>query len=259
MLSDAKVRRAKEPGKYADGLGLTLLVKPNGSKLWRFRYRFRGKERMIGLGRYPDVSLSRAREKRTEVPELRDRGIDPAAERKRERVQQADTFQAIAEEWLENKKTGFAEQTLTAAEARLRKWVFPQLGSWPIRDIEPPDVLRVLRRIESLGKHETAHRVKNRISQVCRYAVATGRATRDPTADLKGALAPVPNGNHAAITEPAKVGALLRAIDGYQGQPSVMYALRLLPYVFVRPGEFSAAEWQEFDLDSDEPEWRIPA
>lgn len=261
-LSDTRIRQAKPRDglyKLADGDGLVLCVHPNGSKLWRLRYRYGGRENMVSLGRYPEVTLKAARREALKHRRSLAAGRDPAGEKRAERTARADTFRAVAEEWLEAQRTGLAAKTMSSAEARLKRWVYPTLGNWGLGDIEPPDVLRVLRRIESLGKHETAHRVKNRISQVFRYAIATGRATRDPTADLRGALAPVPTENRAALTRPADVGALLRAIDVYQGQPAVMYALRLAPLVFVRPGELRAAEWAELELDGKQPEWRIPA
>ncbi len=260
MLTDKALKALKpreKPYKRADEKGLFVIVRPDGAVWWRFKYRYGGREKGLSFGIYPDTSLKLAREKRDEARKLLAAGNDPSAKRRAEKIAQADTFEGIAREWLKMRKTGLAANTLKAAERRLERWVFPQLGTWPIRTVEPPDVLRVLRRIESFDKHETAHRVRNRISQVFRYAIATGRATRDPTADLKGALAPVPTEHRAAVVTPAEVGGLLRAIESYQGQPAVMYALRLAPMLFVRPGELRAAEWIEIDLDGTV--WRIPA
>lgn len=158
-------------------------------------------------------------------------------------------------EWLEKRK--FAPKTLKKAEWTLNDLLFPHIGSRPIASITAPDMLRVLRPIEERGKHETAHRTKQRASEVFRYAIATGRAERDPTADLRGALAPLVVTNRAALTDPKQVGGLLRTIDGYVGQPATEFALKLAPYVFARPIELRAAEWSEFDLDK--AEWRIPA
>jgi integrase len=262
MLTDKALRALKpreRPYKRADDMGLYVIVRPDGAVWWRFKYRHGGREKLISFGTYPDVKLKRAREKRDEARRLLDAGVDPSAKRRAEREASADSFEAIAREWLERQQTGLSASTLESAKARLEQWAFPSLGSTPVRAVEPPDVLRTLRKIEALGKHETAHRVRQRISQVFRYAIATGRATRDPTADLRGALAPVPTENRPAVTDPKGVAALLRAIDGYQGQPAVMYALRLAPLVFVRPGELRAAVWTEFTLDGAEPEWRIPA
>jgi integrase len=201
------------------------------------------------------VSLKRAREKRDEARSLIADGVDPSLKRQAEKLAHADTFEAIAREWLA--KQPFTEKTLEKAEWTFNDLIFPFIGSRPIKSITAPDVrTSVLRRLESRGKHETAHRTKQRIGQVFRYAIATGRAERDVTADLRGALAPVVTTNHAAVTEPAKIGELLRAIDGYHGQPATEAALKLAPLVFVRPGELSAATWAEFDLDG--AEWRIP-
>lgn len=210
---------------------------------------------MISFGAYPDVPLKLARDRREDARKLVAAGGDPAAQRKAERAGIANTFEAIALEWLVKQK--FAATTLDKADWTFKELIFPSLGSRPISSITAPEVLAVLQRIEARGKHETAHRTKQRISQVLRYAIATGRAEHDVTADLRGALTRVKTEHHAAITEPQRVGELLRAIDGYVGQPSTTYALRLVPYVFVRPGELRFAEWKEFDLEA--AEWRIPA
>ena len=171
----------------------------------------------------------------------------------------ADTFEAIAAEWLDMQRKTFSAKTLEKAEWTIKDLLNKHIGSKPVRSIPAPEVLKVVRRLEARGKHETAHRTKQRASQIFRYAISTGRAERDPTADLRGALAPVVVKNHAAITEPTKVGELLRAIDAHRGQPATEAAFRLAPLVFVRPGELRAAKWEEFTLDGDEPAWRIPA
>jgi integrase len=186
-------------------------------------------------------------------------GIDPSARKKAEKRSQADTFAAIAAEWLDLQRETFSPKTLEKAEWTFRDLLNPFIGSIPIRKITPADLLTAFRRLEARGKHETAHRTKQRASQVFRFAVATGRAERDPTVDLRGALAPNVVKNHAAITEPAKVGELLRAIDAYNGQPATQAAFKLAPLLFVRPGELRAARWEELTLDGAEPEWRIPA
>lgn len=258
-LTETAIRNAKPRArayKMADGEGLTLLVKPTGSKLWRFRYRYAGIEKSLSFGRYPDVGLKRAREKRSEARKLLDQGIDPSRKRQNEKADRGNTFETIAREWL-NQQTRLSEDTLDLARRRLERWAFPHIGSTPIDSLEPPQVLRLLRRVEAAGKHETAHRVRQRIGQICRYAVATGRATRDPTGDLKGALSPVPTQHRAAVTDPAGAGALLRAIDDYDGQPATRAGLQLLALTFVRPGELRRAEWPEFDLQAGM--WRIPA
>jgi integrase len=255
-LTEAAIRAAKprqKPYKLSDGYGLHLLVVPAGSKLWRFRYRYGGKENMLGLGRYPETTLKQARAKALDCRRQLDNGIDPAVSRQAAREARDESFGAVAEEWL-------AKQNFAPVTREKAVWLLSfvdRLKGRPLREITPADLLRELRKIEARGLHETAHRVKQRVSQVYRYAVATGRADHDITASLRGALAPVNVKNRAALTDPADVGALLRAIDGYQGQPSVMYALRLAPLVFVRPGELRAAEWSEFDLEA--AEWRIPA
>lgn len=261
-LNDLAIRNAQprdKAYKLADGGGLTLLVNPNGSKWWRLRYRFGGVEKMLSVGTYPDVTLKQARDKRDAIRKLIATGVDPGAKRSAEKRSQAETFAAIAAEWLDLQRKKFSAATLTKAEWTLNDLLMPFIGTMPIRAITAPDILAVLRRLESRGKHETAHRTKQRAGQIFRFAIATGRADRDPTADLRGALAPIVERNHPAITEPKAVGELLRAIDGYSGQPATECALKLAPLVFVRPGELRAARWEEFDLDRPEPEWRIPA
>lgn len=257
-LNEARIRAARpkdKPYKLRDGRGLYLLVTPTGGRLWRLRFRYSGRENMLSLGAYPDVSLKGARERCDDTRKLIANGVDPSDQRKAERAGLENTFQAIAQEWLAKQK--FAGATLEKAEWTFNDLIFPHLGSKPIASITAPDVLQALRPLEARGKHETAHRTKQRISQVLRYAVATGRAIHDVTASLRGALAPIVVTNRAALTDPKAVGGLLRAIDGYVGQPSTEYALKIAPYVFSRPIELRAAEWTEFDLDARE--WRIPA
>ncbi|MBX5461807.1 MAG: integrase arm-type DNA-binding domain-containing protein [Steroidobacteraceae bacterium] len=259
-LTEAAIRAARpheKPYKLFDGGGLYLLVTPEGGRWWRLKYRYGGKERGLSLGVYPAVSLRTARERRDEARRLLASGVDPSAHRKAERASRAETFEALAREWLALQQPTLAPATYAKARWLLEAFLLPKLGDRPIHEITPPELLGVLRGIESGGIHETAHRAKQLAGRIFRYAIATGRAERDPAADLRGALAPIAARNHAAITEPAKVGALLRVIDGYVGQPATMYALRLAPLVFVRPGELRAAEWREFDLEA--AEWRIPA
>jgi integrase len=257
-LNEARIRAAKpkeKPYKLRDGRGLHLLITPSGGRLWRFRYRHAGRESMVSLGAYPDVPLKDARERREEARRALASGIDPAAQRKAERAGLEDTFEAIALEWLG--KQQFATATREKAEWTFRELLFPHIGSRPIATITPPELLGVLRRIEVRGRLETCHRTKQRAGQVFRYAIASGRAEHDITADLRDALTPTKTQHFAAITEPRRVGELLRAIDSYPGQPSTAYALRLAPHVFVRPGELRFAEWSEFDFDLSQ--WRIPA
>lgn len=262
-----KSKARDKPYKLYDGKGLFLLVKPNGLRVWRFKYRYgikdgpveRGKskhkEKLLTFGPYNLLSLAEAREKRDAARRLLLDGKDPGAVRLQMRESAAITFKVVALEWLSKQKTS----PVTQSKARwlFDSYLFPALGSQPIADIQPTEVLACARRAENAGTHETAHRIRARAGQIFRYAIATGRAQRDPTADLRGALAPVVVKSHAAITDPTKVGALLRAIEGYEGQPTATYALRLLPHLFVRPGELRAAEWQEFDLTAKL--WRIPA
>lgn len=267
MLTEAAVKAARpkeKPYKLPDAKGLYLLIETIGSKLWRLKYHFGPKkngkpgkaEKLLALGIYPDVSLKRAREKRDEARTLIADGIDPSAKKKADKQADAETFQTIAAEWLG--KQSYKPKTQAKTEWLLDDWLNKYLGSRPVRTITAPDILAVCRRLEAQGKHETAHRIRALAGRIMRYAVATGRAVRDPTGDLRGALAPIVVTNHAAITEPKKIGELLRAIADYQGQPGTTAALKLAPLTFVRPGELRAAEWSEFDLDGDEPQWRIP-
>jgi integrase len=250
------VKPAEKAYKLFDERGLFMLVTPSGGRLWRLRYRHGGVEKLLTLGAYPDVSLKRAREKRDDARKLLADGVDPNDKKRADKEQQVNTFEAVAREWLELQQKSLTESTLTRERARLENFVFPHLGNRPITQITPPELLSVLRRIDSRGTHDTAHRTRSICSRVFRYAVATGRAERDCTVDLRGALPAVTVGHFAAITEPAKIGELLRAIDGYVGQAATHAALKLVPYVFVRPGELRQAEWREFDLAAGQ--WRIP-
>jgi hypothetical protein len=239
-LNEARIRAAKpaaKPYKLFDERGLFLLVTLAGGRLWRFRYRLGGVEKLLTLGAYPDVSLKRAREKRDDARKLVADGIDPNARRQAERSAGANTFVAIADEWLMTKKRSLSAGTWQRDHDQLHNRVVPYLGNRPIAAIEAPELLEVLKRIEAKGIADTAHRTRAVCGRVFRYAIATGRATRDISADLRGALAPRATKSYAAITDPAKVGELLRAIDGYDGQPTTAAALKLAPYVFVRPGE----------------------
>lgn len=259
-LSEAKIRasRPKERAyKVFDERGLFMLVTPTGGRLWRFRYRMGGVEKLLSLGAYPDVPLKRAREKREDARKLVADGIDPSAKRQAERATRVETFEASAKEWLELQSKSLAAETMDILGTRLKSFLYPYIGTRPIASITAQELLAALRRIEARGKHETAHRVRSLAGRVFRYAVATGRAQHDVAADLKDALAPVKSRNFASVTEPARVGELLRAIDGYSGQPITALALKLAPLVFVRPGELRGAEWCEFDLEG--AEWRIPA
>jgi integrase len=259
-LTDKAILAAKprvKPYKLSDEKGLYLLVNPNGTRYWRLKYRLHRREKLLALGTYPEVSLKNARERRDRARTLVADGTDPVAIKRADKHAAADSFRHIAEEWLA--KQDFEPATTDKARWIFDSLLFPYMGNKPIRTITAPDVLAVLRRIESRGKIESAHRAKQRVGQVFRFAISTGRADRDPTPDLRDALAPINVQNRAAITVPARVAELLRAIDGYVGQPTACYALKLAPLTFVRPGELRGAEWEEFHLDDANPEWRIPA
>lgn len=264
MLTELAARKAKpkaKPYKLTDAAALYLEVMPTGAKYWRLQYRYAGRPKRLALGVFPEVSLADARAKRDAARAVIREGRDPSAERKAAKAQAvlstATTFAAIAGEWLETQRATLAASTFAKAEWTLSQQVCPWIGARPIAEIDAPELLSVLRRIEARGARDTAHRTRERIGQVFRYAIATGRASRDPVADLRGALAPPVRKSRAAVTDPGKVADLLRAIDGYQGQFATCCALKLSPLVFVRPGELRRAEWTEFDLDA--AEWRIPA
>ena len=259
-LTELGIKAAKaqgKPYKLYDERGLFLIVTPQGGRWWRFKYVHDGVEKLISLGVYPDVKLKDARAKRDEARRLIAANVDPSGTRKAKKSAQADTFAAVAEEWLETKKASLTESTWLRDRDQLVKMAGPYIGSRPIADIEAPELLAILKRLEKRGVHDTAHRVRAVCGRVFRYAIATGRAKHDVSADLKGALAPKNTQSYAAITDPPKVGQLLRAIEGFDGQRTTHAALRLAPYVFVRPGELRRAEWWELDLER--AEWRIPA
>lgn len=261
-LSDSKLRGVKaseRAQKLFDGGGLYLLVQPTGARGWRLKYRYAGKEKLLSLGQYPETSLRDARERRDAARKLLAGGIDPSAHRRSEalerRISGANTFEAVAQEWMQR----LSIAPITAAKNRwlFESFLFPDLGTRPIAQITPRELLTVLRKVEKTGKLETAMRARVKAGQVFRFAIVEGRAEIDPTLALRGALKAPKAKHHAGITEPRRMGELLRAIDGFSGQPATMFALRLVPLVFVRPGELRRAEWQEFDLEAHE--WRIPA
>jgi integrase len=263
-LTDKACKNTKpseKPRKLADGQGLYLEIMPNGSRYWRFKYRFHGKEKRLALGVYPGVSLKDAREKHSEARKLLATGIDPSENRKAAKVARADSlgnsFEVIARERFAKFSATLSEDYRKRIIRGLEINVFPWLGNRPITEIAAHELLTVLRRIEDRGALETAHRTLQNCRLVFRYAIQTARATRDITEDLRGALPPVKKSHFAAITEPKAVGELLRAIDGYEGYFVTKCALRLAPLVFVRPGELRQAEWKEFDLER--AEWNIPA
>jgi integrase len=245
--------------KLYDGKGLQILITKSGSKLWRFDYRFGGKRKIMALGSYPGVSLAKARRIANDYRNNVADGIDPGLEKKIAKtvLAGAGTFEAVAREWHERFSASWSPSHAKTTIARLKNDVFPFIGSEPIKNLTPPELLIVLRRCEARGVLETAHRIKTICGQVFRYAVATGRAERDIAADLKDALPPYKKKHLAALTKPAQVGELLRAIDGYSGSFIVQSAMKLGALVFVRPGELRHAEWEEIDLDK--AEWVIPA
>lgn len=260
-LTDTTIRTAKpteKPYKLADEKGLFLLVSPNGSKWWRLKFRVDGKEKLLSLGVYPEISLKKARADRDAARSMLAEGIDPGLQRKATKAARvelsANSFEVICREWLENKRSNVEEAQYKKALARFEKDVFPWMGSRPIAEVSAPEILTVLRRIDARGARYTAHKVKSEISQCFRYAIATGRADRDPCPDLRGAIPAPKEDNRPSITDPKGVSELLRAIDGFRGTFVVKCALEIAPRVFVRPGELRKAEWEKIDLDK--AEWR---
>ncbi len=263
-LTDTQIKNLKSPGtpkKYFDGGGLFLFVSATGSKLWRMAYRFERRGKLLSFGEYPAVSLKDARDRREEAKKLLANGIDPGAQKKTVKAAQLsevnDTFRSVALEWHDTRTADFTEKHRGTVMYRLEKYIFPIIGNRHIARMEAPDILAVVRPLEHKGQNETARRMLQIISQVYRYAVITGRARRNPATDLHGALKPRKTVHRAAITEPVKVGQLLRDCDNYEGYFPIVCALRLTPLVFVRPTELRAAEWSEFNLEGQE--WRIPA
>ena len=258
-LSDVAVRNSKatdKPRKLSDERGLYLLVTKAG-KYWRFDYRHDGRRRTLAVGVYPDVTLAQARERRDQARALLANGADPSAVKQARKAATENSFEAVAREWHAKFSPGWVPHHADKIIKRFEREVFPWIGNRPIADISAPDLLAVLRRIEARNALDSAHRVHQNCGKVFRYAVATGRAQRDPSGDLRGAIPPAVERHHPTITEPKRVGELLRAIAGYSGSHVTRYALQLAPLVFVRPGELRKAEWSEFDLDK--AEWRIPA
>lgn len=260
-LSDTAIRNAKpsdKPIKLTDGGGLYLLLKPNGSRWWRLDYRYGGKRKTLSMGVYPDVGLKDARNRRDDARKLLASDVDPGENRKAVKAAKAErasnSFETITREWFSKHSSSWNANHGDRIMSRFERDLFPWIGAKAIADLTAPEVLSALRKIEERGAIETAHRALSNCGQVFRYAIATGRAARDICADLKGALPPVATKHFAAVTEPKKVGELLRAINGYSGSQIVRHALRLAPLVFVRPGELRNAEWADIDLDT--AEWR---
>ncbi len=262
-LSDAKARNAKpaaKPYKIADGNGLFLLVTPSGGKYWRLKYFFAGKEKLLALGVYPDISLAEARERRAQARKVLAAGNDPGSAKKEAKrlaaLKNSNTFEVVAREWFEKRKHEWAPITAEVALARLEAHVLPKLGSRPVADISAPEVLTMLRAVEDRGTLETARRVMNISGQIFMYAIATGRADRNPVPDLRGALKTPVVRHHSFLTE-NELPLYLRRLEAYDGSPQTRLALRFLLLTFVRTNELRAAQWTE--IDWDKAEWRIPA
>ncbi|MGN6534770.1 MAG: tyrosine-type recombinase/integrase [Mesorhizobium sp.] len=266
-LTDARIRAAKateKPYKLADGGGLHLLISQTGSKLWRYRYTFGDKETMLALGAYPEISLAAAREARDAAKAVLRSGRDPVTAKKKARAvrleEAANTFEAIGREWYELQKPQWTERHAADVLTSLERDVFPTFGNIPIEDITAADVLALLRPIEKREAKETARRIRQRMSAIFVYAIASGRATTDPAAIVKGAMAPMKKGRQPAITNLDEARAMLRKADAEAAHPVTKLALRLLALTVVRPGTLAATPWAEWaNLDPDLPLWHIPA
>lgn len=271
-ITEVQVKNAKPQDKafkLADGGGLYLEVLPSGGKSWRLKYRFGGQEKRLVFGLWPDVSLRQARQLREDARALVAEGVDPGEKRKQDTLAEAEsqaiqaaTFELVAREWHSKQRIAWTEKTAKQILDRLERHIFPHMGELPITQISAPELLAVLQKLEEWGKHHTAQRLRQYCEAVFAYAIATGKAGRNVGADLRGILAPSKTSGRAAIVEPRAIGGLLRAIDGYgdEGSLVTLAALKLAPLVFVRPGELRQAEWSEIDLDADGgPRWTIPA
>ncbi|ASF47846.1 tyrosine-type recombinase/integrase [Methylovulum psychrotolerans] len=260
-LSDPACKNAKPKDKaykLADEKGMFLLINPNGSKYFRLKYRFNGKEKTLALGVYPETSLKTAREDRDKARQQIIDGIDPNENKKAVKQSKAESaansFEVIAREWYERNMGDKSTDHKKRVTGLFERDLFPYIGNKPITDLKAPELLAALRRIEARNAIETAHRALQVCGQVFRYAIATGRTERDITPDLRGSLMTIKGGHFSAVTEPKQAAELLRAIDGYSGSFVVKSALQLAPLVFVRPGELRQAEWEHIDFDTKE--WR---
>ena len=262
-LTNTSIQNAKpseKPYKIYDTDGLFMQITPSGGKWWRLKYRFEGKEKLLSLGTYPEVSLKQARDKRDDARKLlaEESPIDPSENRQKikteKKLSAANSFELVAREWWATHMKNKAETHKDKVIRRFELYLFPWIGDAPIADITAPQLLQVVKRIENLNKLETAHRALQTAGQVFRYAVQTGRAIRDITYDLKGALPATTTKHMAAFTDPKDIGELLRAIDGFNGTVTVQCALKLSPLVFARPSELRQAKWSDIDLDA--AEWR---
>ncbi|MCS6479762.1 integrase arm-type DNA-binding domain-containing protein [Burkholderia thailandensis] len=260
-LTDTAIRNAKpadKPVRLFDGGGLYLEIAPSGGKWWRLKYRFGDKEKRYSLGVYPEVTLATARKKRDEAREKLAAGIDPGEAKKAEKraslLAAAHSFEVVARGWMDERKTTVEPAQHAKTLARMENDVFPWLGKRPIAEIDAPEILVVLKRVDGRGARFTAHRIRSEISRVFRYGIKEGHCKADPARDLVDAIPPAQTTHFASITEPEKVGEMLRAFDGFTGTFPVLCALKLAPMLFVRPGELRKAEWAQFDLDKGE--WR---
>lgn len=260
-LTDSAAKNAKpadKPYKLTDGGGMYLLVQPNGAKYWRMAYRLHGKQKLLAIGVYPAVGLATARERRDDARKKLAAGVDPSVAKRVEkrvaRLAASNTFEAVAHGWMNERKTvveiGQYEKTL----ARFESDVFPWIGRRPITEVDAPEILAVLKRIDSRGARYTAHRVRSEISRVFRYGIKEGYCKTDPARDLVDAIPPAQTTHFASITEPSKVGEMLRAFDGFAGTFPVLCALKLAPMLFVRPGELRKAQWSQIDIERGD--WR---
>lgn len=263
-LTHVAIKNAKpkeKAYKLSDEKGLFLFITPTGGKYWRLKYRFGGKEKKLAFGVYPEVSLAEAREKRDKARKMIAENIDPGivkqASKRASVLASENSFQAVALEWYAKFSTKWVPNHADRTLRRLEKDVFPCIGKRPINEIKAPELLTVLRRVENRGAIETAHRIQQICGQVFRYGIATGRADRDISNDLRGALPPTRKRHHATIIDPKKIAELLRAIQSYEGYFVTKCALQLAPLFFVRPGELRKAEWEEINFET--AEWRIPA
>jgi len=263
-LTDTKIRQAKpkeKDYKLSDARGMFLLVTKNGAKYWRMKYRIGGKEKLLALGVYPEVTLKHARKLCEQAREQLDKDVDPSQAKKIRKIDQAlkyaNNLETIAREWHKQQSCKWSEGYSRKVLRALEKDLFPFIGTLPVSQVSTLTLLPVLKRVEGRGSVESAHRLKQTVGQVVRYAIATGRAERDITPDLKGALATPVKSHFTAIIEPAQVGKLLSMIHNYQGTSTVRAALKLAPLVFVRPKELRCAEWQEIDFETRL--WCIPA
>ena len=263
-LTDIKVKSAKgqeKPYKLSDEKGLHLLVNPSGTKLWRLSYRFLGKQKTLALGIYPDVSLANAREKRDEARKLLANDADPGEVKKAQKASRLDraanSFEVVARRWHQKGEAKWSESYSKKVIQMLERDLFPWIGGKPVADLDAPEFLSVARRLEARSLVDAAHRAMQLCGQIMRFAVAEGLVSRDPVADLRGALQSVKTEHMASITDPVRVGEILRMFDGFKGSYQVMQALKLAPLVFTRPGELRQAKWKDIDLDA--ALWSIPA